>query len=456
MADAFKLKNLRATQVFDFMGTLKLVRGSVEFESAAAGGLVAMPFRLIGRQAATGGLLVEHGELVAMLEQAKRWHRVRTEHDSIWLHWASKDETDKRALVYDWAQRILATPTTDGFIDNDAVQMALAITRHPYWENINSDSYGAVIRSAGGGVFDMRSNISGGDVDGRISQLSIVPGGSGQDFTTIWLGIRPPHHLPSASSFTAHAECEDGAGFDADTTTSTQTDAYGGTPNCLATSFGTVTTLAHRWSLQLSDWPTGYEGMIGRYLALLRCKLSASGTVAARLSTSWSTNPFGTTPRQVQSLRYLTNTNWLFVPLGEIAIPAASWRDGIATLSTGLPGYAINMELARISGTPTFYSDRLVLVPAEHLVVWSGPEANLKATSQGVLFTEPDDEVFGYIATSTPFEVIDAPQVAAQNWRYPHEGGVGVVVAQRNGNSVSTDTVTLSAAVVKRWLSYHG
>jgi hypothetical protein len=57
---------------------------------------------------------------------------------------------------------------------------------------------------------------------------------------------------------------------------------------------------------------------------------------------------------------------------------------------------------------------------------------------------------------TVPQRIIEVPVISSRDWRYPHQGGYVVIVAQDAAGHDRTQTVNPGIEVMKRWLTYHG
>jgi hypothetical protein len=441
MALVFRIENYDATDTYDMLGNLQLVRGS--FGPQAGGdGLVTETLEVIS-QDTIANMLGDDTALETILEKARRWHRIRTEHESIWLRWHVDGETAKRALIYDYAKSHQPGLTDDPLMELSTIRELLAITRHPYFESVTHTSNNTTGISSLGGEWDLSGSVSGGTIDGRINRV-IMGAPSGTEYKKVWIGIVDSPY--ASASYDPVAECGDG-------TTGTDTTVSGTT---MVTAF-VDTSLTHRFSVQIADFGTSdATDLVGRHLVLLRC-INGSGTSSAvRLSTSMFSSPATTDPRQVQSIVYTTNTDYRMIEVGEIDIPGPSYRGEMNDLGLGVDQVALNFEVARIGGSGNFTSDAIVLIPSEHLVTWQDAVWRPASAETAEIHTNEDDEVVGFTRQAVPIRIKEQASVSARNWSYPIAGGSFVFAAEDQGGHDRTDTISPTVEIYKRWLTYHG
>jgi hypothetical protein len=202
MALVFRIENNDATDTYDMLGNLQLVRGS--FGPQAGGeGLVTEVWEVIS-QDTIANMMSDDTALETILEKARRWHRIKTEYESIWLRWHVDGETAKRALIYDYAKNHQPGLTDDPLMELSTIREQLAITRHPYFESVSASTDSTSGISALGGVWDLTGSISGGTIDARINKMTIGSSNS-EEFKRYWVGITDSPHI--TTTYDPVAEC---------------------------------------------------------------------------------------------------------------------------------------------------------------------------------------------------------------------------------------------------------
>lgn len=116
----------------------------------------------------------------------------------------------------------------------------------------------------------------------------------------------------------------------------------------------------------------------GRFIALLRCRLSAAGTVTMHLGltsgTTSLTNYPVTTFTEVGTGGTGNTTAWGMAYLGEITLPPSeerviAWTDGLGVLASNNANWSLGVYAARTSGTPTLYISDLILIPIDEAAI---------------------------------------------------------------------------------------
>jgi hypothetical protein len=443
MALVFRIENNDASDQVDLLDNLRLVQSSYSAQ-AGADDLVTETFDLIDQDTAAN-MRTADSDLEAILEKARRFHNNRGTPESVWLRWHSDGETAKRALIYDYLKRHDPTFTAEPLLELPTIYERLAITRHPYFESLTSSSSSTTGVSALGGTWNLTGTISGGTVDGRINRFTLGAG-TGDEIQEIWIGIVDGEHI--SGSYDCVAECGDGTVIDSADTSVVSTT--------METDFVNDATLQYRFSVDLSDFSAAVDEYIGRHLILMRCKTDASTEIAIRASASWHASPAASDPRQVQSTVYITNTDYRILELGEIEIPGIPWRQEVDDVSPLLDYWNIVIEAAQTSGTGTLYADAIILVPSRHLFQWSSAKFRTNNTERAAIHTDEDDHITAYTEMTVPQRIIEVPVISSRDWRYPHQGGYVVIVAQDAAGHDRTQTVNPGIEVMKRWLTYHG
>jgi hypothetical protein len=444
MALVFRIENNDQTDTVDLLANLRLVRSSFAPEAGMPEGLVTETFEIIDQDTAAN-MRTADSDLEAILEKARRFHSNRNTPESIWLRWHTDGETAKRALIYEYLKRHDPTLTAEPLMELPSIRELIAITRHPYFESLSSSSSSTTGISTLGGAWNLSGTISGGTVDGRINRFTIAAGEVNEEINMLWIGITDGEHISGA--YDPVAECGSGTDIDADTSVVGTT---------METTFTADADLIYRFSVTLEQFGSTTDEFIGRHLLLLRCKTDASTEIGIRASSTYFDSPGVADPKQVKSITYITNTAYQMLELGEFDIPGIPWRQELDDASPSLDDWRFAIEATRLSGTGKLYADALVLVPADHLFQWSSATFREAIDEIGVVHTDEDDHISAYVENALLPKIIEIPIMGARNWRYPHQGGYVVFVAQHTDGHDRTLTVDPSIEVMKRWLTYHG
>jgi hypothetical protein len=323
--------------------------------------------------------------------------------------------------------------------------MILGAERYAWEETTNTDFGGSAVSSVGG---TFAFNNAGGDIPARIARADLD--GSSSSMLRYWMGFRSPR-FGTVANFAPYWSLRKGvaAWFDADTT--------GGTTNVDATAkdgYKTITTFAtdesmkRRVLVQQYDivGAAGREDQRGRYQVLLRAKLSASSTTVRVRLLSGS---YGDYEHPANGARVpIASTSWQFYDLGTARNPGHRMIGGEDYLDHVLFGIAAE----RVSGAGSLEMDCLMFVPIEEGFVFAKvitPGSGLPAS----VFRSADGKVFGYTTgANTAYSLIEPKAKGG----LPLGSGIGVIAAERDGQSVLTDTVDVDLSVYQRWETLRG
>lgn len=463
MAEVLRLANSGQTVLLDLLsGALRLkagtwttrsanVTGQYRFSNFGAQwqfdhyGPVSETLDLVANQVGAGAIRATLGDMTDFLEQARRWHGGGLADSSVWLEWNSDGEPVKRALIYDGAVQLLASGRLNPMLTDGSAIARLALTRHALWENVAASSLSTIGISALGGKYEFTG--VAGNAPARISLLQ-VDGNTGAEtypLTEIWAGFREKNQ--GSSNFNPVWECEDGTNA---TDAADGADATASDGNKVRVTFATVTTLAKRMSISVTQAAAGYGHtdyvhFQGRYLVLLRCKTTA-GTIGVQMRSGYDGEIQG-------ELAIVENTSWLLKPLGEVSIPS-HWGSQFSSAGF-IKSVTIELWAERITalGTENLDLDCLVLIPAGAMVSLSNT-ALLGATHvMAVLATRENDETVGYEFNSAA-TAAGAIDYSPTEWSLPVGDGVLVVAAQATAAHELAVTMDVAINYVPRWLLF--
>lgn len=179
-------------------------------------------------------------------------------------------------------------------------------------------------------------------------------------FTRMWIGL-----MPFVGSYFQHIWEFDFGAPGTDTTETTSAGSYG--TNIHSVSFATTAGMATRSILVLSliyDAASAgayYAHARGEYYALLRYKITGSGTVTARLGQAYAVL---TTPQVAYNEPRLlvTSGNWRFAPMGIVKFPPRGNRQEVNSI-WGFGNLALYIQAQKLSGSPTLILDSITLIP---------------------------------------------------------------------------------------------
>ncbi|MCA9367160.1 hypothetical protein KC887_02705 [Candidatus Kaiserbacteria bacterium] len=394
-------------------------------------------------------------DLEDLLDQASLHINDALEKRSVWYRAQTDSESAKRSLVYDFELVPVDSAAFEVYLTHEAAQYALSFTTDGSSEEDTAQTASTSALSCLGGVWNLSGSISGGRVNGRIDKLLVEPQSS--TVNKMWIGVRPLREL--SGSFTAAYDTTALTG----TGVTTTADANSRSGSYSNVSFSGGEDMILRFSNR--DFGSGSQNYIGRFLILLRCRVSSSGTICnIRASTSLQvsgSDPTYNDPLNLGSTQYVSSTSFQFVELGEFEFPPYRGHSRQTMVNM-----RINLEVGRIAGSGNFHADCYVLIPADHMVTWSG--LNVANTGGGAFSTDPmqayfytfpDNTIEGFLSDGfapSPFDgnPFGLGTVTAKDWAYPFDGGVLVFASQREGIQNISDTVDVSLEVFRKWTTY--
>jgi len=386
-------------------------------------------------------------DIEEMLELARLFHTDPLRSESIWLEVNADGESARRALLYKGSLQYPTDVGISALLENGTVQASLALSRHPLWEDTVYSSVDEDDISCLGGTFSFSS--VAGVCPARLWR-TIVRGrnGGGGPLMRFWCGIRPKYL--GLTDFTPLWELEDGTAH-IDTSEVVDVGASGGKK--LQVTFATQTDLIKRAQIcvaHLAGGSLNSNDFYGRYLVLVRAKLSGSGTCAVQMKAGYSSYSGVLSPSEIV---YIDNTNWRLWELGEIQIPPGGVLAGV---TSGARYAEIQVWAERVSGTPLLDLDCLVLIPATHFLYGDGAEIEyvIGATRPATITVREDDLTAAQANFGGTAEAY--LDYLVRDWYLPVGDSMFVLAAERNGGHYLTDAVDVDLSYFPRWLSYRG
>lgn len=402
--------------------------------------------------------------LTSALRDAQYWVDDQITDDSIWLHWATDGETEKRALIYGFEFEPVERQGISGMalIAQPLSFIRIAITRGP-WEQTDSNELSgssATNINAFGGTWNLTA-VTGGDSTMRLERLRLVTAAGAGELVEAWIGFRPPRD--GVTSFSPVIECESGTNI---TDAADVVDANGSGGNAVDVDFATTEGWAYRLRLPMSVIEaTNPEHYIGRYHVILRARTTdAALTAATRVVVGFGA-PASTKPSTVGPIQYVNGTSYQLYDMGIFSIPLDSYRFEEQTVSDALTNLNISIEALMADGTAStmsVYYDAICLVPAEHSVHIE----NIAGWGTGgglVVVTAEDGQIRGYVddgnstyTAATYTGVVTPNSTGLFPWGIPYQGGLMVIAAQRSGVSNLADEISdlYYARLYNRYLMY--
>jgi hypothetical protein len=446
MAVRLRLANVDQTQTYDFLtGTLFLLDKTWMMNTPGTEGTYQkVPFgaqfkfnnfatipetlELIGEGTDTA-LITAATDIERLLEYARLYHSDPLRYYSVWLEANTPNESPRRSLLYGGKLQYRSDVGLSPLIDNEALRATVSMTRHPFWENVAVTTVQppAATLSCTGGQWLIGG--PSGIAPGRIAITSIV-GAVGGPVDTIWAGIRPKYR--GMTGFISLWELELGT---AGTDTAVNVEATASAGSEMLTTFVT-TTLVERCSITIAQLGAGTtEHFFGRYLVLLRYRMSAAGTqcgIQMKSGYGWST-----TPAENEEIYVATGTAWRLAELGEIQIPP----EGETGLMMGpLSSFQIRLFVEQLAAG-NIELDALILIPSDHSL------SVTRCAGSTVVVTREDDELL-------PYPLAGDTECAARDWYMPTEDCLLVLAGEQAAAHVLTDIVAPTLYYHPRWPSY--
>jgi hypothetical protein len=373
----------------------------------------------------------------------------------VYLRWASDGETVRQTVIYDMDYEIIPEAQLGGMLGHNAAKMRLAVQHAPYWEAATAISYTNVgtVADHGGMIGLSNSNVS---AQCRISSFTIddsalyTPSGQRNKF---WVGIRD--YRQGTTGFIPKWECELGTTY-TDASDGTISMATNGT--AVNVTFATDANMVKRFDVKWSNITTAnYDDIIGRYLVLARTKLSGTAVeIAAELKYGWLGMSGLESSAGVTFLSGTAYSNWNYVPMGVVDIPPTGDRDSVSSSGTSPLikqfGFALYAERLGTSGSASW--DNFILVPTDHLMTITQAAIDNDTGKYLVAYTGDDD--ISYVINKMGFTGAGNVEYTFENWTYPVEGGVAVIVAQGSAASATAGHTILSYDVIPRFRTFRG
>lgn len=414
---------------------------------------IAETIELIGEGSAadlaTGERLIN-----GTLEEAREWFKDPLRFSSRWLEWQSDGEAEaagglpgKRALLYDGQMALNMPDGFDGGFVDGAAYARLTMLRHPLWENTIYNFWGpAAYPTVWTGALTLAGYVDVGTAPTRLARLAVT-GYSGGPIYRWWFGIRENYW--GLSDFQHVWELEDGTGG---TDTTSVVDATASAGDAMECTFATVATLTERVGITVGDvCLSNPEDQKGRYLILLRCKVTATATVGIQMRWGGVDSDILNVCEEV----YFDDTSWRLIELGELQIPPYLEKLGMYadTESGGTidwSDFEIQIHAERLSGSGYLRLDALKFIPSGHMVTIDKSATALATEDRTTtVHTLEDDRVFvSVLESNVPSAYVEW---SARDWYVPRDPGILVLAGERETQHVMTDSVSLALRSYPRW-----
>lgn len=397
--------------------------------------------RLIG-SAAGADIRTTKDEINQYIEAARLFDENDVKADPVWWRWQSEGESAKQAVIFDGAAELLTRgPFNTALRPGDGSILELALQRHHQWEATSATQKTSSSISTLGGTHYLGA--VGGSSPGRIASL-LVLADAPDAVSRYWIGIKPDHL--TSGFLNPLWELEDGS-LGTDASVVSDGNASGG--DMVQVSFSTNEDLVERVHISASDVVVSdYEEFAGRFLALLRCKVSTSDTVAlVQLRQGWR-GQIGQTETIVTSQIINGQTGYKLIEMGNIKIPVTEHRGTIS--DSRIADSTLSIWAERVSGSGTLQLDVIGLCPSEHMVTafYGGTMPDL---SGPFFYTSPIDTQYAVVEISGEFGNVE-PEF--RDWFMPVAGGTLVFFAEDNTSSKLGTTLGYQMNIYPRWKSF--
>ena len=470
MPDSYRFEIERRGEIVsthDLLSQMRVIVGS--WRETRQGGRITVTCTL-AKAAAAASIRAAVADLQDFINRANEYASDHLSSYECWYRWQTSGESAKRALVHGgFTLDPLDDVVEDVHLDSEAARYIFSFSHDVGYEEIEAQSAISTWLSSVGGYMNLIPTISGGNTKGRIEKLILKPNSNTNSYKA-WVGIRPERYGVGSPVFGDinsgfHPVLKfDGGNFSnvAYTSLSVPSDstAYNGF-FVVRDSFADGEDLAIKLDVEI-----GSDYYVGRYLVLLRAKLSAGSTVCtARLGTTHGAfgSAFYSKPLSLGNTQYITNTSYRFYEMGIIDVPGD--RAAHVPVRALLKVF---LETGRVSGSASLDTDCLVLIPADHYVTWNyasfGNELTSGLRGDAYIHTTPEGSVGGlvvdpaYVGGATTGSIdglaYEYAEVGASNWGYPHRGGFLVVATEREGSQVWNEGLFVETHIKRRWELY--
>ncbi len=448
------IANYNLSRTYDFgTAVLRPQADTWQTTESRENGRIIESFRLVSKPNVTDAdIRSAVNQIEQLAERARLFHTYRTVPGSVWFHQTAAGELNgadqKRALIYDIRLTPLRVgpygPTLGG--TPPAAFYEMEIERSNWFERYTSAESAVLsgsISSVGGTVGLGAINDSNNryaSLPGRIRQFELTS--TTGAIEEVWVGILPSIYGHSDFRPRWDLKYYDSLGYD--TLEAADSETLSGT--VLQTTFEAIPGMVRRAVINLDSIVTGNTThMIGEYLVLLRCRVTAASTnIGLQLLSGYDQTLTDIYSPTVLSPVYgISNQLYKFVELGVITIPSFGWRE--PWLSNNLLNrFSLELRAERVYGTGYLRCDCFVLIPYRHFLHVAKAEGRYIS-----VYTSELGEIIGVLSESG--EVSNNLEIAVNDWEYPHNGGVLVVAAERKTQQWHLDTVSFTMNYRERW-----
>ena len=361
-----------------------------------------------------------------MARMASTYVRDETTDEPVYLRAQMDDESSRYAVVRSIEYELLSPPiSATGHITENRAKVRLSITRDPYWETHSYTEDDDDISTVGG---ELSYTILRGDAPARLWRTYLHGVSGSGELDTFWLGIRSEnkHGAYGISNFESVWDCEDGSNLTGgDCADTADGDAHGGT--MVKCDFATASGWHERWRLEVNDVTASYSNQAGRYLMLLRCRVtSGTAEILALTGLVW----FGHYHRQ--NVVEIDDTDYVYKEIGVIEIPC-----NFSFM------YGVDLWARRTAGSGDLYMDCIVMIPIDE--GFAKFEDGEVVSGGGIIEARVEERNHPVVYPNYPFVMT--------NWALPPGDGMFVAAAQRTSLQDLDDEFGIEVQCYPRILS---
>jgi len=390
------------------------------------------------------------------------WYGDAAERYGVWLRAQIPDEGGARqALITGMrcepAVSFYAPPVAPGNFMREGYELALE--RMPWWEAVEHTTFGERSINCLGGMCDYTYSDPPGTIVGNVparialTTVSGASGGGSEPLAEFWLGFRTDR-LGDRANFVSVWECESGSYSGSPHYDTALIDGVGGVDASggakLECTFATQAGMEPRVTVSVDEVTSNYSDQRGRYLILVRARVSDTGTTCRiRLLDGFTSADNWRT----QSRHVVSSNDWQLFPMGTVAIPPSRGR-----FTSGFLGkFALRIEAERTAGSDNLELDCLVPIPMAEgfLYVDKGVVKYLAGDTNPVIVKiYPDGYSDGWAYTGGyPIKSVIVEPV---QYRLPVGDGRLVLAAQRSAEHHLDDYIDLTFQIYERWRTLRG
>jgi hypothetical protein len=384
MTATFMVTNEDETDTYNLItDNLKLISGSFEDRITENEEPVDISFKTIATGATEDAARTEITDFERLLHKINIYKKDPTTAETIFLKvQADGSEKARRTLLFKWGRKDMQT-SVSSILQDKTIEIISqwVFTRHPYYEALPTDhktkSLTGFLPNASVHKYDLNDTDNDyGTAPARIKRINF--GNARVD--TIFFGIKPT--ADSGANFSAVSECDSANGVrdlvKKDTNVlDNQTVAGASNGTCVVIP-DTVSSYAARIQNAIPWATTNPSSFRGRYLVLLRAKLSAaSSDIRMAMYNTWASTSASFVPAQdTYNDVYISDTFWDIYEMGIIQIPPEPYRAAREDAGVTIEALEVGLAAEWITGTADLQVDKWLFIPYDHFLNIKGINFN--------------------------------------------------------------------------------